>query len=245
MRAVAVAVLVAPHLAWANDVVVKREYVDGPFGQIHLRLARPSDLERETQPPLALFHYSPGSSPMYANLIPLSAADRLVMAFDTPGYGNSSAPPEQPSITDYSEALADAAEQLTVGQPIDIFGHLTRSLIAVEMAIARSDLIHRVVLSRSPGFSDEFSTGRISIFQQFHAQQQADSTGQDLVESLETRLANRDPSESPERGIGIYIDSLLPGRNWSYGEMPPFSYRADVQIPRIFQPTLYLNWTWD
>ena len=182
---------------------------------------------------------------MYANLIPLSAVDRLVMAFDTPGYGNSSAPPEQPSITDYSEALADAPEQLTDGQPIDIFGHLTRSLIAAEMAIARPDLIHRVILSRSPVFSDEFSTGSISIFQQFHAQQQADTTGQDLVESLETRLANRDPSESPERAIGIYIDSLLPGRNWGYGEMPPFSYRADVQMPRFFQPTLYLNWTWD
>ncbi len=243
MLASGLVILASPGISRANSAPVRRRYVDGPFGQIHLRFARPADPARESQPPLACFHYSPGSSRMYQFLLPLLATDRLVMAFDTPGYGLSEAPTEQPAIADYAKALATAVKSLTDAPQIDVLGHLTGSFIAIEMAVAEPDFVRRVVLSRSPVFSEEMRTRGVTMFKDMHAQQQADPSGQYYMDSLKMGLDQLKPGDPLEYAMGVYTDSLLAGNNWVFGEVAAFSFRADVQMPKMTQPVLYITWT--
>lgn len=232
-------------VAQDTDVEIQRLYVDGPFGQIHLRLAHPTDPANETQPPLACFHYSPGSGRLYDPLLPYLARDRMVMAFDTPGYGNSAPPPEQPFIPDYVEALAGAIESLVDGRQVDVFGQLTGSLIAVEMAVTRPDLVRRVVLSRAPVFTEETRVNGVAEMKRRHAERLVDSKASYLSERLARGLGNLKDGDPPERYLGAFIDSMLPGHNWVYGEVAAFSYRADLNMPKITQPTLFITWIED
>ena len=240
----ALSALATPAFATQSDVRFRRTYVDGPFGQIHVRVAHPAT-GPGTKPALACFHHSPGSGRLYDPLLPYLAKDRLVMAFDTPGYGNSSHPKEQPEIADYARALAVAIEDLTRGKPVDVMGQLTGSLIAVELAATRPDLVRRVVLSRSPVFSEETRTSGVAEMLKRHGERKIDAKADYLVDRLTRGLGRLAESEPPERYIGAFIDSVLPGHNWVYGEVAAFSYRADLNMPKITQPTLFITWIED
>lgn len=66
---------------------VKRQVIDGRYGQLHLRVA---GREHEDKKPAVLcLHMMPKSSRGFARLIPELAKDRLVIAPDYPGYGES------------------------------------------------------------------------------------------------------------------------------------------------------------
>lgn len=225
-----------------DGVIIKRRYIDGPYGQIHVRVARPKDRSDERQPPLACFHYSPGSGRLYDPLLPYLAKDRLVMAFDTPGYGFSDAPTEQPYVQDYAQALAGAVESIVGGQQVDVFGQLTGSLIGIELAVSRPDLVRKVVLSRAPVFTEESRTNGVAEMLKRHAERKKDMSAQYLIDRLKRGLGNLGPNDPPERYLGAFIDSALPGHNWVYGEVAAFSYRADLNMPKITQPVLFMTW---
>ena len=170
-----------------DSVLVRREYVDGPWGQIHLRIAEPRRRRDNVRPALACFHYSPGSSRMYEAVLPRLATDRTVIAPDTPGYGASAPPPSQPTLPEYADALAAGLERLghgPRGRPIDLLGHLTGSLLAVELATTRPRWVRRLVLSRSPAFD---------------------------AERLKRGLDTRPPGTPPWLYVGLFIDSVTPG----------------------------------
>jgi len=231
-----------PTWTLAADVNITRRYVQGPYGQIHVRIARPADSNAELQPPLACFHFSPGSGRMYAPLLPYLAQDRLVMAFDTPRYGNSDPPPEQPWISDYATALAAAIRKITDAPQVDVMGQLTGSLTSIELAVKRPDLVRRVVLSRSPVFTEETRVNGVAEMKRRHAERLVDPKAQYVTDRLEGGLGNLADGDPPERYLGAFIDSLLPGHNWVYGEVAAFSYRADLNMPKITQPTLFITW---
>ena len=65
------------------------------------------------------------------------AADRRVIAFDTPGYGMSDAPPAPPGMAGYAAAFADALDAMGVAGPVDLYGFHTGTLLSIELAIAR------------------------------------------------------------------------------------------------------------
>src|SRR5690348_2858832 len=76
---------------------MRKGYVDTPEGQIHYITAGSGGV------PLILLHQNPSSARMWEAVIPgLAARGRQVVAFDTPGYGNSDAPAEEPDIPYYA-----------------------------------------------------------------------------------------------------------------------------------------------
>lgn len=233
-----------PAFAADNDVRIRRVYVDGPYGQIHARVAHPAT-GPEPKTPLACFHHSPGSGRLYDPLLPHLAKDRLVIAFDTPGYGNSDHPNKQPMISDYVDAIGVALEELVPGKQVDVMGQLTGSLIAVDIAASRPDLVRRVVLSRSPVFTEETRINGVAEMLRRHADRKVDPKAEYLVDRLTRGLGRLAEGEPPERYIGAFIDSVLPGHNWVYGEVAAFSYRADLNMPKISQPTLFITWLED
>ena len=93
-------------------MLVRRRFMDMPFGQIHYREAGTSDL-----PPLMLLHASPGSSKQLEFLIEKLGQQFHVIAPDTMGNGDSTpANQEQPEIIDYANAMIAFSDQLGLGK---------------------------------------------------------------------------------------------------------------------------------
>ena len=93
-----------------SAATIERQYVDSRFGQSHLYRAGP--LEERGHPPLMCFHMSPWGAVYYEPLLGEMGKDRLALAVDTPGFGNSDAPPSKPSIGDFAAAMGDVVDAL-------------------------------------------------------------------------------------------------------------------------------------
>lgn len=229
----------------AATVQVRRDYVDGPWGQIHLRIAEPRRRRDNVRPALACFHYSPGSARMFDAVLPLLATDRTVIAPDTPGYGASAPPPSQPTLPEYATAIADGLGRLghgPRGRPIDLLGHLTGSLLAVELATTRPRWVRRLVLSRSPAFDAERRRAYVADVQQRAETRRQDPGGAWLVERLERGLQTRPPGTPPWLYTGLFIDSISPGDSWAWGDVAAIGYPADERFPKLTQPVLLITY---
>jgi len=238
-------VFLAISSAEAGSVSQKRLYLDGQYGQIHVRMAQPASKTDQVRTPVAFFHHTPGSSRLYESVAPLLARDRLVLSFDTPGYGLSDRPKAQPMIADYAETLGEAVARLVDGQSVDVVGHMTGSFIAADIAVERPEMVRRVVLSRSPVFTAETRARRLPEVRQQHADQQADPTASYLVKRLERNLASIAPGASTDPALVRFIDTVTPGEHWVFGEVAVFQYRADLRMPNITQPTLFMTYDAD
>ena len=74
----------------------KRGYVDTEFGQVHYWT------HESAGPRIFLFHTSPLSGLEYGGVFPHLAGRRRAVAFDNPGYGHTSAPPQPATLADYA-----------------------------------------------------------------------------------------------------------------------------------------------
>jgi pimeloyl-ACP methyl ester carboxylesterase len=130
---------------------LRHGYVDSPYGQLHYSIARPMAATSlgPARAPIVLLHQSPNSSVEFDALVPALARDRVVLAFDTPGYGGSDGPVGIPTIEDYAGAIVAGLEALGYGadRPVDLFGYHTGSKIATEIANRRPRLVRRLMLS--------------------------------------------------------------------------------------------------
>lgn len=226
----------------ADDVKLYRKYIDGPYGQIHVRVGEPLGDRSVARVPLVMLHYSPGSSRIYEHVLPYLARDGLVVAFDTPGYGQSDAPSSQPSLSDYTSALMQAMNELSDARQFDVFGMLTGSLIAVDMAVRHKDRVRRLVLTNAPAFNDSERRQWLETMRGIATQREADWRGRWLVERLESNLARLEPGISVDHITGAYIDNISSGRKWIFGEIAALSYRADLAMPKITQPVGIITW---
>lgn len=131
------------------SIVIRKRYVDGPYGQLHLREAGEAHGNNR---PVLLLHQNPSSSFEYEPLIRELAKDRRVVAFDTPGYGNSDGPPEPLSMEGYASAMAQSLDAVGLGKEnsFDVYGFHTGSLLAIEMALARPDAVRQIALTGIP-----------------------------------------------------------------------------------------------
>lgn len=225
-----------------EDVKLYREYLDGPYGQIHMRIGEPREVAAAKQAPLMMLHYSPGSSRIYQHVLPFLARDGLVVAFDTPGYGQSDAPISQPSLSDYTSALMQAMTQLSDAPKFDVYGMLTGSLIAVDMAITHKNRIRRVMLDTSPAFTAEERQEWLDLMRGTAEERKADWRGRWLVDRLESNLARLEPGVSLDHITGAYIDNISSGEKWIFGEIAAISYRADLAMPKVTQPVGIITW---
>ena len=105
-------------------------YTPSPWGQVHYRRCGDSG------PWVVLFHESPLSSEVFQDVLPLLGRSVRAVAFDTPGYGASSPPPDDTTeIPRYARVLVDAATELGVHRPV-LAGVHTGASIAIEAAHA-------------------------------------------------------------------------------------------------------------
>jgi pimeloyl-ACP methyl ester carboxylesterase len=135
----------------ADDVpsaTVRKGYVDGPFGQVHYYSAGAG-------PALILAHQSPVSARMFERALPyLAEAGIRAIAVDTPGYGQSDAPAQPPSIEEYAPAFEAVLDGLGLPQA-HFLGHHTGAAILAHFAATHPDRVVSLILNGPPMFSEE------------------------------------------------------------------------------------------
>jgi len=125
-------------------VRLRRAYFDCRFGQLHVRTAFPTTGGFDEQVTLLCLHAAGGSSRSFARFLPLMAEQRSVYAPDLPGNGESD-PPSKPGASDLAGAALDLARDLRLRQ-IDVLGLRAGAAVAVEIALAKPELVRRLIL---------------------------------------------------------------------------------------------------
>ena len=107
---------------------MRRGYAETEVGQVHY-------VEAGEDPPLILLHQTASSSVMWARALPYFSKRYHVVAMDTPGFGMSDHPSEQPTegIPYYSKAVIGLPDHLGYEQA-NIVGFHTGASIAVDVA---------------------------------------------------------------------------------------------------------------
>ena len=229
--------------ARADDTVMrKRQYVDCRYGQLHIQVAEPKDTARAVKNAILCMHPSPASGRYYLDLIGDLGKDRIAMAADTPGYGESDRPPNKPPpMEGYSGAFADALENLGYGKSgkkADLLGYHTGCLIAVDLAIRRPDLIRKLVLVAVPYYdSVERQQKQLAGLDRRPYGEEPDK----VVQIWDVTVKRRAKGVTLEQSIDQFLERMRPGDKewWAYEAV--FSYDSKNRFPLITQPTALLN----
>jgi pimeloyl-ACP methyl ester carboxylesterase len=216
--------------------VVRRSYVDGRFGQLHLRAAAPPRPDAVQGRPVLCFHLSPVSGAIYENLLAELGRDRIAIAPDTPGYGASDAPPVPPEIADYAAAMGELMDTLGL-DAVDCIGMHTGSKIALELALQRPESVRHLVLISTPVYTDaELAAMRIEF-----APMPLDDDGRHLTDYWRALTAWRGPGQSNEDLMRYFPDHLRGGGHRHWGHRAAFNYSYPEHLPLATQPILVLN----
>lgn len=131
---------------------LRLDYADTHLGQLHYSDAGEG-------PPILLLHQTPRSLDEFAEVQPLLAADRRVIAMDMYGFGMSAKPKGPQTIEQYAEgalALLDALGITT----FDVLGHHTGAYVAAELAAAVPHRARALIQSGAGFASAEYRAGR-------------------------------------------------------------------------------------
>lgn len=212
---------------------VERQYVDGRFGQSHLYRAGP--LVDEGKPPLLCFHMSPWSAVYYEPLLAELGRDRLAIAVDTPGYGNSDAPPPPPSMEDYGAAMADVVDALGVRR-FDVMGDRTGAKVAIEVARVRPAQVRRVILVSPVVWTDEERSYR----QQFPAEVIRED-GSHLLSSWRITVGMSMKERTLDMIGRIFYARHLQWKIAHWGRHAAANYKAREALANLEQPIKVLR----
>ncbi len=109
-----------------------RGYVDTDWGQVHHRAGGPAP--RDADRVVAMYHESPRTSAVYEPVLHAFPEDVAVLAFDTPGFGQSDDAPADRPLGDYATVLLQALDGLGVGRFLPV-GMKTGSALVTAMAV--------------------------------------------------------------------------------------------------------------
>ena len=129
-------------------VRTRRAYFDCRFGQLHVRTAFPTTGGFDEGVTLICLHSREGTSRSFARFLPEIAGERSVYAPDLPGFGESDPAPSF-GHADAAQAVSDLTNDLRLRQ-IDLLGVRFGGAVALELSVARPDLVRRLVLVGSP-----------------------------------------------------------------------------------------------
>jgi pimeloyl-ACP methyl ester carboxylesterase len=220
-------------------VPVRRAYADGRFGQVHYRIAGPSAEatgDGGQRRPLLCLHMSPNSGRIYQRFLAAMGTDRIAIAPDTPGFGESDPPSAAPSIEDYAAAMGDLVDALGVGE-FDVMGYHTGSETSVALALARPRQVRRIVMVSAPIFTAE----ELVEFRRHYRGVALDPEGSHLVRKWKGQLHWAMPGKTIDMVAEDFVDCVRnPAISW-WGHYAAFAYDVAANLPRVDQPVLVLN----
>lgn len=217
-----------------SEVALQRAYGKHANGQMHFRIAQPKAAEHN---PLVCLHMSPSSGRIYDTLLREMGLDRIAIAPDTPGFGESDPPDNPPEIADFARANFSLLDQLGITEPVDVMGYHTGSLTAMEMARQQPERIRRLVLVSAAMFTEkEFAEMKVEF-----APQPLHEDGQHLVDLWQELRLWRDPAQSLEATQWNFAEQLRGGQTAWWGHRAAFNYPREDVLPKLSLPILILN----
>lgn len=226
-------------LYWRKPNNVKRAYVDGRYGQMHYRVAVPPHADATSSPPIVFFHQSPSTGRPFEGLVSEMGRDRMAIAVDTPGFGDSDAPPAPPTIADYAAAMVSFLDSLKLDK-VDVMGDHTGAKIGVELALQAPDRVRRLVFNACPVYSPEKMAEMMTHLEAERPKEVVPKDGSHILHRWKgtkgwykadapAELYNRDFVESL-RGLDLA---------W-YGHNAAFAVKHSDNLPHVSQPILVL-----
>lgn len=201
----------------------RRAYVDGAYGQIHVRIARS---DKPHTPALYCLHQSPKSGLEFERFAEHASADRDVIAPDYPGYGLSDPPPNQSAATIemYAREMWRVADQLGHTR-VDLFGNHTGSKVAVAMAVAAPQRVRDIVLISAPILTDAERDAFIEYFKPI----ELDLAGTRFRTMWERIVRHSGPGVTLEMMASSFMQNQLGGEAYEWGHAAAFAYGAPFE----------------
>ena len=214
-------------------VNLRRAYFECRYGQLHVRTAFPSTGGFDECTTLVCLHDSPRSSRTFAPLLPHIGSDRSVYACDTPGCGESDAPPAPPALGDYAAAIGDFLDALRLRE-VDVLAVGSGAAIAAELAIARPNGVRRLVLAgpplaaRAPAATEPWPLP-------------AEADGGHLLREWRRSLAARGEGEAPAALAAGFYDELRNGAPAGWPGQAAAAWPGAARLAHVTQKTLLLK----
>jgi pimeloyl-ACP methyl ester carboxylesterase len=221
---------------------LRREYARSRFGQLHYRLAKPTGSAASR--PLLCLHSSPFSGRIFDQFLPAIGADRMAIAPDTPGFGDSDPPLAQPAIADYAAGIGDLIDSLQLNE-IDVLGSRTGALIAAELGLQRPRQVRRVVMVSAPILTDSERAGLRAQFAPVTLRRSdpgfAEAWTRYVSDAWFRYVEQSMPGWSLDDLAEQFPDTLRrPDISW-WGRYAALAYPLAERLPALRQPTLVLN----
>jgi pimeloyl-ACP methyl ester carboxylesterase len=215
----------------------RRAYVDGPWGQIHVRMMGP-----ETGMPIILVHKMVWSSVEFSRALPFLARHGLrAIAVDLPGYGLSDGPEEEPTADQYADALLPVLDQLKIRQAV-MLGTNTGATIVTAFALRHRDRTSAIILDGPPVFKGEVLKGLL-------AEPEFDRRGRPGGAEWTQRWHEVDAmakgSLSPDAIQTGLLQFFTAGPHYLYGHQAIFKYPLETRLADVAVPVLLLTYPGD
>lgn len=212
-------------------MMVRRAYFDGPYGQLHVRIAGEGQ-------PLLLLHQSPLNGGQFDAVLPLLAENGFcAVALDTPGFGASQRPAALVGITGYASALPFVLDALG-WDDVHLLGHHTGAMIAANFAATHPHSVRKLVLNGVPLLSDA-DRAHFAHFRFEPLVPKED--GSHLLAAWNQRLA-ASPGWNDIRAMHRYVVDLLANPDaYGWGFEAAFAHDMVPDLMAITAPTLILT----
>ena len=210
-----------------------RGYAETSHGQIHFRKAG------DEGPIVVLLHQTASSSRMYEPMMEALSPWFQIFALDTPGFGQSDAHPNQPTIADLARTLREACHSLGL-ERLHLLGHHTGAAIATQWAVDDPDQVLSLTMVGPLAMGSE---ERQRWSQQIQPAQIAED-GSHLIEAW-NRVANIDqqpvvfPPQTELRHREA-VDQLLAAPRWPEAYQAVFSFDFEAALRQVVCPQLLL-----
>ena len=164
---------------------------------------------------------SPKSSRIYARFMEKMAEDRIVIAHDYPGFGESDAPPASPhvSVEDYATSLWDVVDALDLGT-VDIAGYHTGALVTAEAARQRPAQSGNLIMIGAPVITPD----EIAHFEATYETIPLDPEGTRFLKMWKAVQAHAGTGMTLEMMSESFAENLRGGENYEWGHRAAFAY---------------------
>ena len=224
---------------------VRKGCVDVPQGEVHFRYGG-------SGPTVVLLHDSPRSSVLHIPNIEWLGEHFTVVALDTPGYGLSSPlPSSEPTIPEFSRALADTLTALGI-ERCALYGFHTSSKIALQFA---ADHPGRSTLTILDGLSLPERPADESFLRQYLQPFVPTPEGDYIVRQwskildfhryfpwfsllADSRFAMDIPDD--QRLHEYATDVFMAGKHWTGAYGAALRYAAAPTVSRLASPTVFM-----
>ena len=183
---------------------------------------------------------SPKSSRSFHDILPLLARERIVVAPDYPGHGESDKPPAEPHVTvsDFAEAAWHCVDALCPGR-VHMLGYHTGSMVAVEAAMQRPDAVVSVINIPAPLFTDEELKALSAYFEPIPI----DASGERFRIMWDRVLEHRGPGMTLAMAADSFAENLRAGDDYEWGHRAAFAYGPLYRdrLGELEQPIFVMN----